>query len=235
MTWGAAPGCRTVEVLDRMSQHRAVWKHAWAQWQRDGVWQGKCLGLATVPAGRLRHLSRFDQTPARFTAIAYAAGVHGHHLVKIIPLRMRGLKTFGTMATPKPGGRLPHEHELAMRAGAHRTYTPWQGLAQSGSGTRALRMVRGPHGVSLSVLLGPHRVAGRRGRVVARQHTSLNLSEFVFGSSCHKCARVGLDEAPLLSRAWRRNREEMLSFSASFDARSTAIHCATCLQLPLRR
>jgi hypothetical protein len=126
-----------------------------------------------VPAGRWQHSARFDQHPARFTAVGHTASVHGHHLVTIVPLRVRGLKTCGTiaprqisggegsmaMATPEPRERLPHEHELAMRAGAHRTCPPWQRLIQLGSGTRTLRMVRGPHRVSPSALLAHHAMA----------------------------------------------------------------------------
>jgi hypothetical protein len=84
--------------------------HAWmAAWRMDGkprtarrftVYKNCPLAtpFAPMPASRFLHASRFDQTPARFTAVGDAAGVHEPHLVKIVPLRVRGLKTFWTIA-----------------------------------------------------------------------------------------------------------------------------------------
>jgi hypothetical protein len=53
---------------------------------------------------------------------------------------------------------------------------------------------------------------------------SLNLSEFVVGCSWCICARVDRDKAPLSSRDWRHNREEILSLSATVYALQTAIN-----------
>jgi len=86
-----------------------------------------------TPVCPFLHSARFDQTPARFTAVGDASGVREPHLVKIVSLRVCGLKTFWTIAprqvprcesqmavaTPEPRVRLPHEHKLAMWAGAH--------------------------------------------------------------------------------------------------------------------
>ena len=47
---------------------------------------------------------RFDPTPARFAAVVHTVGVHGHHLFKVIPLRVRGLKTFWTIAPREVSG-----------------------------------------------------------------------------------------------------------------------------------
>ena len=58
----------------------------------------------------------------------------------------------------------------------------------------------------------------------ARSHPFAQFSEFVVGCSWHTCARVGRDKAPLFSRHHRRNREEILSFSASIHALQTAIN-----------
>ena len=132
------------------------------------------------------HASRVDHTSTRFAAVGYAAGVYGHDLVKIIPLRVRGLKTFGTIAprqvrsgegqiavaTPAPGGRLPHEYQLAMRASTQRMGPPREGLARSGAGSRALRTERGRHRGRPCALLDQHGVADLRGRVVALPHAS---------------------------------------------------------------
>ena len=46
-----------------------------------------------IPVCPFLHSSRFDQTPARFTAVGDASGVRELYLVKIVPLRVRGLKT----------------------------------------------------------------------------------------------------------------------------------------------
>src|SRR5262249_43274581 len=46
----------------------------------------------------------------------------------------------------------------------------------------------------------------------------LNLSGFVVGCSWYTCARMDHDKAPLFSRDGRRNRDEMLSVSASIYA-----------------
>src|SRR5712691_1736729 len=99
---------------------------------------GKGRGVAPRPAGGLLHASHGDQTPTGFTAVGDAAGVRQPHLVKIVPLRVCRFKTFRTIttsqihsgdgqmavATAEPGGCLPHEHELVMRAGAHRMCPP---------------------------------------------------------------------------------------------------------------
>src|SRR5215510_522028 len=53
------------------------------------------------PSGRLPRSPCFDHTPARFTAVVYDTGISRHHLVKIVSLRVRGLKTFGTIARKK--------------------------------------------------------------------------------------------------------------------------------------
>ncbi len=52
----------------------------------------------------LPHSPRFDHTPARFAAVVHTVGVHGHHLFKVIPLRVRGLKTFWTIAPREVSG-----------------------------------------------------------------------------------------------------------------------------------
>jgi hypothetical protein len=58
----------------------------------------------TQLSGRWLRSSCFDHTPARFTAVVHDTGINRHHLVKIIPLRVRGLKTFGTIARRKVSG-----------------------------------------------------------------------------------------------------------------------------------
>src|SRR4030095_8569825 len=91
------------------------------------------LGATSARRLLLLHLPRFDETPARFTAVGDASGVREPHLVKIVPLRVCGLNTCWTIAprqvlrgerqmavsTSEPRVRLPHEHQLAMRAGVH--------------------------------------------------------------------------------------------------------------------
>src|SRR5438445_11389800 len=103
-------------------------------WQRESTRTGEGHGVAPMPAGHLLHASHGDQTPTGFTAVRDAAGVRQPHLVKIVPLRVCRGKTFGTItpsqvrrgdgqmavATAELGVCLPHKHELAMRAGAHR-------------------------------------------------------------------------------------------------------------------
>src|SRR6266446_6618231 len=49
------------------------------------------------------------------------------------------------------------------------------------------------------------------------------LSEFVVGCSWHIYVCIRLNKGPLFSRDWRRNREKLLSFSASVYTLQTAI------------
>jgi hypothetical protein len=60
--------------------------------------------------------------------------------------------------------------------------------------------------------------------VAQAKRRSLNLSEFVVGWSWHMCVRVRLNEAPIFSRDWLENGEEMHSSSASVYALQTAIN-----------
>jgi hypothetical protein len=53
---------------------------------------------------------------------------------------------------------------------------------------------------------------------------SLNFSELVVGLGWYMCVRVRLIEAPLFSRDWLDNGEEMHSSSGSVYALQTAIN-----------
>ena len=152
-------------------------------------------GVAPMPAGRLLHASHDDQTPTGFTAVGDAAGVRQPHLVKIVPLRVRRFKTFGTItprqvrrgdgqmavATAEPGVCLAHEHQVAMRAGAHRMGPPQSALTRLDSGPGASRTGQQLHGVRPFALLGQYHTAGPYGRVIALPHASRKVSQGVEG------------------------------------------------------
>ena len=84
---------------------------------------------------RPQDLSTGDNHPALFTAVSDYASFHSLEFFEIISLRVGGLKTFWTiaiwqvggvdgqmaMATPYPVVLCRQEHELAMRAGGHRS------------------------------------------------------------------------------------------------------------------
>jgi hypothetical protein len=85
------------------------------------------------------------------------------------------------MATAEPGVGLAHEHQLAMRAGAHRMRPPQSALTRLDSGPCAFRTGRKLHGVRPFALLGQYHAAGPYGRVIALPHASRNCSQGVEG------------------------------------------------------
>jgi hypothetical protein len=70
----------------------------------------------------------------------------------------------------------------------------------------------------------PQEVAKKRANLsgLSLQNWPLNFSPFVVGGSWYIRLRVHRNETLLFSRDWPRNREEMLSVSASVDALHTA-------------
>jgi hypothetical protein len=58
--------------------------------------------------------------------------------------------------------------------------------------------------------------------------------EFVVGCRWYTCARVDRGKAPLFSRDWRRNRDEILRVSASVYALQTAMNGAARFAMPMQ-